>query len=84
MIYNDFIKYICDYLTFDHLGEKLYIDYSDPEMKDFTVNAGVFDYENNEFKIDVNCRYPKGWDKDSAFLNIAASAKKYHFKHKIQ
>jgi succinyl-diaminopimelate desuccinylase len=82
-IENDFIKYICDYLTFDHLGEKLYIDYSDPEMKDLTVNAGVFDYEIDEFKIGVNCRYPKGWDKDSALLSIAASAKKYHFKHKV-
>jgi len=80
---NDFIKYICEYLTFDHLGEKLFIDYNDPEMKDLTVNAAIYDYKDGEFKIGVNCRYPKGWDKDSAFLNIAASAKKYHFKHKI-
>ena len=82
-IENDFIKYICEYLTFDHLGEKLYIDYNDPEMKELTVNAAVYDYNEGEFKIGVNCRYPKGWDKDSALLNIAASAKKYHFKHKM-
>jgi succinyl-diaminopimelate desuccinylase len=82
-IENDFIKYICEYLTFDHLGEKLSMDYNDPEMKDLTVNTAIFEYNEGEFRIGVNCRYPKLWDKDSAILNISASAKKYHFKHRI-
>ncbi len=82
-IENDFLKYIIDYLTFDHLGEKLNIDHYDPEMKEFTINPAIYEYKDNEFKIGINCRYPKGWDKDSAFINIKASVKKYHFKFTI-
>ncbi len=80
---NKFIKYINDYFTFDHLAEKLNIDHYDEEMKEFTMNPAVFDYERNQFKIGVNCRYPKGWDKDSAKINLEASVRKYHFKYKI-
>jgi len=79
---NNFVKYVCEFLTFDHLGEKLNIDHFDNEMKDFTMNAAVFNYENNEVKIGVNCRYPKGWDKDSATINLKSSAKKHGFKFK--
>ena len=80
---NDFIKYITEYLTFDHLGEKLNIDHNDDEMKDFTMNPAVFSYERQEFKIGINCRYPKGWDKASAKINLDASVRKYHFKLKV-
>ena len=82
-IENDFIKYINQYFTFDHLAEKLNINHHDHEMKDFTMNPAVYDYENNKFKIGVNCRYPRGWDKDSAFINIEASVIGYHFKFKV-
>ena len=82
-IENDFIKYIIEYLAFDHLGDKLNINYFDNEMKDFTMNPGVFKYSKKTFKIGVNCRYPIGWDKDSAFINLNASVIKYHFKYKV-
>lgn len=82
-IENDYVKYICEYLTFDHLGEKLSIDHHDEEMKDLTMNPAVFNYENGEFKIGVNCRYPIGWDKDSVKINLETSVRKYHFKYKI-
>ena len=52
-------------------------------MKDFTMNPGVFKYSKKTFKIGVNCRYPIGWDKDSAFINLNASVIKYHFKYKV-
>ena len=82
-IENDFIKYINEFLTFDHLAEKLNIDHYDDEMKEFTMNPAVFEYQYGQFKIGVNCRYPKGWDKESAKINLEASCKKYHFKYKI-
>ncbi len=82
-IENDFIKYICEYLTFDHLGEKLNINHHDKEMKDFTMNPAVYDYQDQEFTIGVNCRYPKGWDKDSGFINIEASVIGRRFKFKV-
>jgi succinyl-diaminopimelate desuccinylase len=80
---NTFIKYINEYLTFDHLGEKLNIDFNHPEMKEFTINPAVFDYRKNSFKIGVNCRFPMGWDMDSAKINIDASVRKYKFKYNI-
>ena len=82
-INNHFIKYICQFLTFDHLGEKLNIDHHDDEMKEFTINPAVYDYHDNQFKIGINCRYPKGWDKDSALINIEASVIGPHFKFKV-
>jgi len=81
---NAFLKYINEYFTFDHLGEKLNIDHYDPEMKEFTINPAVYDYKDNQFIIGVNCRYPKGWDKDSALINIIASTKKYSFKYTLK
>ena len=83
-IENDFIKHINEYYTFDHLGEKLSIDHFDEEMKELTVNAGVFNYENKEFTIGVNCRYPIGWDKDSVKINLETSVHKYNFKLNIK
>ena len=80
---NEYIKYICEYLTFDHLGEKLNINHHDKEMKDFTMNPAIFDYFDQEFNIGINCRYPKGWDKDSGFINIEASVIARHFKFKL-
>jgi len=80
---NDFIKYVCDYLTFDHLGGKLNVDHYDDEMKDFTINPAVFNFERNKFTIGVNCRYPKGWDKESAKINFEASVRKYKFRYNI-
>lgn len=80
---NEFINYIIEYLVFDHLGDKLNINHYDNEMKDFTMNAGLFEYEKKKFKIGINCRYPKGWDKDSAFMNVNASVIKYHMKYQI-
>ena len=82
-INNQFIKYICQFLTFDHLGEKLNINHHDDEMKDFTINPAVYEYQDNKFKIGINCRYPKGWDKDSALINIEASVIGPRFKFKV-
>ena len=77
---NDFTKFISSYLSFDHLGEKLKVEHNDPEMKDFTINPAIFEYANKEFKIGINCRYPKGWDKEESVIKIEATAKKYKFK----
>jgi len=81
---NDFLNYVNEYFTFDHLGEKLNIDHYDSEMKEFTINPAVFDYNDDGFLIGVNCRYPKGWDKDSAYINLKASVKKYNFKYTLK
>lgn len=78
---NEFIDFIHEYLTFDHLGEKLRIDYDDPEMHEFTINPAIYEYSKQEFKIGINCRYPRGWDYDNAKINLLAAVKKYKFKY---
>lgn len=76
---NDFVKYINKYLSFDYLGEKLGIQHYDDEMKDFTINPAVFKYENNLFKIGINCRYPKGWDSEASIEKIHESLDEFKF-----
>jgi succinyl-diaminopimelate desuccinylase len=82
-IEDPFLAFINEYLTFDHLGEKLRIDHVDPEMHEFTMNPAVFAYDKDHFRIGVNCRYPKGWDFDNAKLNLKAALSKYHFKYEM-
>ena len=76
---NEFTKFISKYLSFDHLGEKLKIEHNDSEMKEFTMNPAIFEYDNQEFRIGVNCRYPKGWNKEKSFTKINNAAKKHKF-----
>lgn len=76
---NSFTKFISGYLSFDHLGEKFKIDYNDKEMKEFTINPAIYEYDNNEFRIGINCRYPKGWNKDKSINKIENIVKKHKF-----
>lgn len=76
---NPFIQYINEYLAFDYLGEKLGLNHHDEEMKDFTMNPAVFAFDGRSFKIGVNCRYPKGWDKELAIESLHKSLDPYQF-----
>ncbi|MCF7926943.1 MAG: dipeptidase PepV [Candidatus Izimaplasma sp.] len=78
-INNEFLTYMNKYLTFDYLGKKLNIDFYDEEMKEFTMNPGVFNFENNTFSIDVNCRYPQNWPYENAKKAIEKSVEKFKF-----
>ena len=84
---DPFIDFIQDYLAFDCFGEKLKLEYKDPEMGEFTMNAGIFEVTNNGSRIGINCRYPKGFDLDEAQLKVTEAAKKkglnYVFKGDI-
>lgn len=81
---DPFLAFIVEYLSFDHLGEKLRIDHVDPEMHEFTMNPAVFHYQEGAFRIGINCRFPKGWDLDNAKLNLKAALTKYRFKYEIK
>jgi succinyl-diaminopimelate desuccinylase len=59
---NDFIKHIINFYAYDHLGEKLNVQFYDEEMKEFTMNLGIFQYDQGTFTLGMNGRYPKGWD----------------------
>ncbi len=74
---DPYIQFIEKHLSFDAFGEKLGIDYDDEEMKQFTINPGVFSYDEGGASIGVNCRYPKGYDLASTRKRIAELAKKH-------
>ncbi|PKL01016.1 MAG: dipeptidase PepV [Tenericutes bacterium HGW-Tenericutes-1] len=75
------IDYLCKYQTHDYYGKKLGIDHFDPEMKELTINLAIINYENNEFKVGVNIRYPKGFDFDQQTAKIEKSIVSYGFKY---
>lgn len=74
---NKYIQFIVEKLSFDALGEKLGIHHYDEEMKNLTMNNGIFRYANDQAFIDFNCRYPKGYDIPSAEKVLQKEAKKY-------
>jgi succinyl-diaminopimelate desuccinylase len=80
---NPYIQFISQYLTFDHYGEKLGIDYNDEEMKELTLNPAVFVVEDGLCKVGVNGRYPKGWEKEKAFKTIEEKASEFGFSMNI-
>ncbi len=55
---NKFVKFACKYLTFDSRMKKTGVDYTNNDMGDLTCNIGVGIYENNEFTLKLNFRYP--------------------------
>ena len=70
---NSFIDLINMYLLDDPFGQKIGIDYSDPETGKVTINAGVFELENGKFRITLNPRYPNKVDPN-IFSNKLESA----------
>lgn len=65
---NPFIDLINMYLLDDPFGKKIGVDYTDEETGSVTINAGVFDYKNDHFKITLNPRYPNNVDPN-IFVN---------------
>lgn len=80
---NPYVQFISSYLTFDHFGQKLGIDYHDPEMKDLTLNPAVFSVENGQCKVGVNGRYPNGWNKETSLKIVEDKANEFGFSMKV-
>lgn len=76
-----FLDFIHDYLVFDTAGKKLGIDFHDDEMEDLTLNLALIKYENNEFFIGNNIRYPKGFPFESSKKKVSDIAQKYHLNY---
>ena len=81
---NDYIRFIKQKLSFDPYAEKLGVQFHDPEMKDFTLNAGVFRYHEKEVMIGINCRYPKNFDLDDAEEKIKKQIKKAKLEYRFK
>ena len=81
---NPYMKFIEKFLSFDANGEKLGIDYYDEEMKEFTINAGIFEYHKDQVTIGINCRYPKGFDFEHFEKQVKAAVKKHKLKYNLK
>lgn len=65
---NAFIDLINMYLLDDPFGRKMGVDYHDEETGHVTINAGLFEFKDNQFMITLNPRYPNNVDSD-IFIN---------------
>lgn len=81
---NPFIKFIKEKLSFDPYAEKLGINLFDPEMKDFTMNPGVFKYSEKEVLIGINCRYPKNFDFEATEDKLKKQLKKAQLEYRFK
>ncbi len=56
---DNFTKFILDCLLDDPYGKRMEIDAENGDMGRLSLNPGVFDVENNECHIEIDCRTPK-------------------------
>ncbi len=77
---DNFLKFQEEYLYNDFKAERFGVAHHDEEMGDISNNAGVYNYENGEFSIVCNFRYPKGLDFDSSMKHIENLVSKYNIK----
>lgn len=67
---DDLLKIYQKYFLNDLTGQKFNIDIVDDEMGHLTTNLGVINYENNEFSLTNNIRYPKNTTFDHIMNKI--------------
>lgn len=70
---NSFIDLVNMYLLDDPFGQKIGVDYNDPETGKVTINAGVFELKQGKFRITLNPRYPNNVEPN-IFSNKLESA----------
>lgn len=80
-INSSFINFIIKYFNFDHTGKEFGIDFYTEEMKELTINSGVFKYENNIFSITVNIRFPIGADTKFILKKINSILDDYEYSN---
>lgn len=67
---NYVVNLIEQFLRDDLHGDKLSIKHHDEEMGDLTVNLGVLEASDEEFRMVLNVRYPNGVNFDEMFKTI--------------
>lgn len=67
----------------DYAGQKLGINYLDPEMGPVTNNIGIIKLENQTYQIFLNFRYPNGVSFDDSVQKIKTAVSAYQATLKI-
>ncbi|MFP4078888.1 MAG: dipeptidase PepV, partial [Candidatus Izemoplasmataceae bacterium] len=76
-----YVSLIADLLAFDHLGKRLGIALYDEALKNLSMNAAVFRYDQSGAKIGINCRFPNGFEETKAKEAVQASAGPYGYTY---
>jgi succinyl-diaminopimelate desuccinylase len=81
---NDFIKFMAKHITFDSRAKKLGIALNTDVMGELTVNAGVCRYQDGEFTLTLNFRYPIGFEVSFMKEKMEALAASFGFTHDVE
>lgn len=73
------IKFIATKLN-DTRFKTMNLDFTDPEMKDLTVNVALARIDHNGGKVGLNLRYPINWDKKNFLEKLSEEASKFGLK----
>ena len=73
---DSFVAFVAECLT-DSRFRKIKLDFSDPEMKDLTVNVAFLEIKDGKGRLGLNLRYPINWVKESFFKEFGAISEKY-------
>ncbi len=83
-INNPYIRFIQEKLSFDPYAEKLGIECFDEETKHFTLNVGIFRYNQDQVLLGLNARYPRNYDFEDSEEKIIKKAKKYKLSYRLK
>ncbi len=78
-----FIKFIDEYLSFDHYGNKLKLSCYDKEMKELTNNLGFIKYDGESVDIGCNIRYPRNYDFQAGEVKMSEAAIKHQLTYQL-
>lgn len=79
---NNIIRFVSEKLN-DTRFKTMGLNFSDPEMKDLTVNVAVVEIDEAGGKIGLNLRYPINWDKELFIKQFTEEANKYNLTLKV-
>lgn len=79
---DSFVSFVSENLT-DSRFRKIGLAFSDPEMKDLTVNAALLKCENGAGRLGLNLRYPINWDKEKFLKEFEEIAGRYGLEMKV-
>ncbi len=80
---DPFIRFVNDNLS-DSRFKCINLDFSDPEMKDLTVNVAFLKIGTGEDRLGINLRYPINWDKEIFLKEFGKIADSYGLEAKVR
>jgi succinyl-diaminopimelate desuccinylase len=73
---NRLVRFVSDKLK-DSRFKAMGLDFSDPVMKDLTVNVALLKIDSRQGRLGLNLRYPINWDKEAFLRNFREQAASY-------